>query len=108
MVSLPENWSERTYVERGVRLPYRTPARPGNESMVGEIFIPERTLWELAEQDTHDSQFGMPLLLDYYEGFALEQAGLAVRETRGGFHRSATLLTFLDSMAAVADARISA
>jgi hypothetical protein len=35
------------------------------------------------------------LLLDYQEGLALERAGLAERETKGGYHRTDLLLEFL-------------
>lgn len=73
--------------------PYRPPKGTVLES--GEVFIPLSTLEELAEQDTYDSQFGQVFLLDYHEGLALEEAGLAAGETKGGYHRTDKLLAFL-------------
>lgn len=73
--------------------PERQPTGTVIES--GEVFIPMRTLHAIAEQDVWDSQFGGALLLGYHEGMALEKAGLAVQETKGGYHRSEALLELL-------------
>lgn len=62
----------------------------------GEVFVSLSTLEELAEQDEWDSQFGSAFLLDLHQGLALEAAGLAVSETRGGYHRSESLQQFID------------
>lgn len=80
-----------TRVVEGVVLPYvRKPYRIGIGDPVadetGTVFVDASTLVELSEQDVYDSQFGSVLLLDSREGLALEQAGLAVQETRGGYH----------------------
>lgn len=64
----------------------------------GEVFIELNTLYELAEQDRWDSQFGSALLLGSREGLALVEAGLAEEETRGGFHRTDLLLAFIESI----------
>lgn len=65
----------------------------------GTVFIPLSTLEEVAEQDVYDSAFGRVLLLGYYEGLALEAAGLAARETKGGYHRTDKLMEFLEAVA---------
>lgn len=86
---------------RGVILPWERKTRawievpPDTVIESGEVFIPLCTLTQLAEQDVYDSQFGTPFLLGLHEGLALEAAGLAVRETRGGYHRTELLLKFL-------------
>lgn len=65
----------------------------------GEVFIDEDTLLELSEQGLWDSQFGKVLLLnDPREGAALEEAGLAVQETKGGYHRTDALLKLLQRL----------
>lgn len=71
--------------------------RPPKGTIVesGEVFIELNTLYELSEQDTWDSQFGSALLLGIHEGLALVEAGLAVQETRGGFHRTERLMEFI-------------
>jgi hypothetical protein len=104
----------RTVEEKGIVLPWvryepTGPIRLPNGEMAmterlpkgsriehGEVFIPMSTIYELAEQDIWDSQFGSAFLLDQHEGYALEQAGLAARETRGGFHRTDKLLAWLE------------
>lgn len=84
--------------EVGVVLPYRrehhgpwdfstTPASlPVERVEEGTVFVSWATVQELADQQPFDSEFGGALLLDLYEGLALEQAGFAVQETRGGYH----------------------
>ncbi|MGV8847610.1 hypothetical protein [Tessaracoccus sp.] len=92
----------QTRVVDGVVLPWvhRKPYPPdaGAELGRGEVFIAMSTLDNLAEQDVWDSQFGQPFMLGANEGQALEQAGLAVRETRGGYHRAGGLRGFLERM----------
>jgi hypothetical protein len=89
----------RTIEQRGIELPWREIKRyePDKGKVLGEgtVFVPLDTLCELAEQDRWASQFGSVLLLDYQEGLALERAGLAERETKGGYHRTDLLLEFL-------------
>ena len=54
---------------------------------LGTIFIDQDTLVQLAEQGRYDSQFGKPTVtLMPGEGAALVHEGLAVKETRGGYH----------------------
>lgn len=110
-MTTPE-WTTRTVVQRGIELPWerierygptvirgilRFTDRPPKGTVLesGTVFIPASTLYELAEQDVYDSQFGKVLLLGTHEGYALEQAGLAVEETKGGYHRTDKLLEFL-------------
>lgn len=94
----------RLIAQRGIELPWQRIERYGPNTMLiatpeskqrppkgtvleeGTVFIPYETLWKVAEQDVWDSQMGSPLLLGYQEGLALEQAGLAVAETKGGYH----------------------
>ena len=112
--NFPQVVSE-TRVIRGIRLPWqrveRTGPIPTADGRVmhadhapkgtvldsGEVFIPLETLEELAEQGQWDSQFGSAYLLGTHEGLALEAAGLAERETRGGYHRTDALRAFLDA-----------
>lgn len=105
--SLPQAWGERQITQRGITLPYREEIKryddEAGQLMVkdvreGEVFVTASDLYELSEQDTWDSQFGKVLLLGHFEGIALEQAGLAIRETRGGYHRSDTLADYLDML----------
>lgn len=88
--------SDLTYADGRQMYPERKPT--GTVVASGEVFISLDTLYELSEQDVWDSQFGSAYLLGHHEGLALEKAGLAVRETRGGYHRSETLLKFLESV----------
>jgi hypothetical protein len=82
----------------GLELPYRdVNGYTGEVRSQGTVFVSFETLYELADQDMWDSQFGKVLLLDYREGLALEAAGLAVRETKGGYHRSKLLKMFLEA-----------
>lgn len=65
----------------------------------GTVFIDQETLLELSEQGQWDSQFGKVLLInDPRQEAALENAGLGVKETRGGFHRTDALLTLLQRL----------
>lgn len=72
----------------GVWLPYVRKAlvMTGRPEESGCVFVDADTICEVAEQGVWDSQFGDALLLGALEGLALEQAGLAVQETRGGYH----------------------
>jgi hypothetical protein len=99
-ITLPwERWSPTPVFRDGVNL---TPDRPNPPERTdsGEVFVPVETLYELAEQDMWDSQFGKVLLLGTYEGLALEAAGLAVRETRGGYHRTDALVELIELLEA--------
>lgn len=65
----------------------------------GTVDIPMSLLYQLAEQDVWDSQFGSAFIeLDTKQGWAVEQAGFGVQETRGGHHRTDKLIEFLDSL----------
>jgi hypothetical protein len=90
-----ERWSYPAVFRDGVNL---TPERkhPSVIEDSGEVFVPMNTIYELAEQDRWDSQFGSAFLLGPDEGLALEAAGLAERETKGGYHRTDKLLTWLE------------
>lgn len=112
-VAFPALTSE-TRTVRGIRLPWERIERYGPTTYPngqvsddppkgtvlesGEVFIDLDTLYQLAEQDVWDSQFAEALLLGYHEGLALEAAGLAAQETRGGFHRTDLLLAFIKSV----------
>lgn len=98
----------RTIEQKGIVLPWKRVEpygprhilddRPPKGTVLdsGEVFIPMGTLAELAEQDRMDSQFGSVFLLGMREGLALEQAGLAEQETRGGYHRTDALMAFME------------
>jgi hypothetical protein len=106
--------TSRTVVEKGVLLPWErwsypavfkdgknlTPDRPHPPVLLdsGSVFVPLDTLYELSEQDVFDSQFGSAFLLHGDVGPALEQAGLAAQETRGGYHRTEKLLTLIERL----------
>lgn len=107
-------WTTRTIEQKGIELPWRRlegygpqeingrtffEDRPPKGTVLegGTVFIPESTLYELAEQDVYDSQFGSPVLLGTHEGLALVAAGLAVEETKGGYHRTDKLLRLLEA-----------
>lgn len=105
-------WTTRTIEQKGIELPWQRIERYGPQEIDGRIFfeerppkgtvieegtvfIPESVLYEVAEQGVWDSQFGNALLLDTHMGYALEQAGLADRETRGGYHGTEKLRLLL-------------
>lgn len=53
----------------------------------GTVFVPLSTLESVCERTTDDYWSGVtPPIVGHREGLALEQAGLAERETRGGYH----------------------
>lgn len=96
-------WATRTIEQKGIVLPWKRVEHHGPQEINGRrffedrppkgtvlergtVFIPETTLYELAEQGTYDSQFGSAFLLGVHEGYALAEAGLAVQETKGGYH----------------------
>lgn len=103
----------RTVEQRGIVLPWQRVEQTGPITLPGgrvafedhppkgtvldegEVFIPLDTLYALLEQERWDSQFEHAFLLDYHEGLALEAAGLAQRETRGGYHRTQALVDLL-------------
>ena len=112
----------RTVEEKGISLPWQRRERYGSEMVYpkgharegetiyperqptgtviesGWVFIPMKTLYELSEQELWNSQFGSAFLLGYHEGLALEAAGLADQETKGGYHRTDALLAFLKTV----------
>lgn len=90
-------WTPAAVYRKGKNL---TPDRPDPRKLLesGEVFVPLDTLYTLSEQDVWDSQFGSALLLGVHEGLALEQAGLAVQETRGGYHRSEELVLWMQGL----------
>jgi len=107
--------TSRTIVEDGIVLPWErwtvppviladgrnvTPDRPNPPVLqeTGEVFIPLNLLYELGEQDQWTSAFGNAFLLGPHEGLALEAAGFAVRETKGGYHRTDALVAWLASL----------
>jgi len=107
------NVTSRTVVEKGILLPWErwsippvfgkegdnlTPERPDPPVLLdsGTVFITMDMLYELSEQDRWDSQFGRVLLLPPHEALALEAAGLAERETKGGYHRTDKLVAFIE------------
>ncbi len=60
------------------------------------VFVRLSTLGELAEQGPYDSDAGRVLLLDKDEAAVLVAHGLAIRETRGGYHGSPMLERFFE------------
>lgn len=71
--------------------------RTGEVRNQGEVFIPLGTLEELMEAE-NSWGMGGSFQLGYHEGMALEQAGLATRETRGGFHSREEQKAALDEL----------
>ena len=110
-MSKSKKWvlTSETRVIHGITLPWkrvelRGPQKLANGITIGEdrppkgtvidsgsVFIALDLLYELNEQDVWDSQFGSAFLLGPHEGLALVAAGLAVQETRGGYHRTEKL-----------------
>jgi hypothetical protein len=65
----------------------------------GIVDSPLDLVYRLSEQDVWDSQFGSAFIgLSVKQGWAIEQAGLGVRETRGGHHRTEKLLKSMKEM----------
>lgn len=62
------------------------------------IFVDMETLGRVNDQDIWDSQFGEACLLPPKIGRVLVQAGLAVEETRGGYHRTDKTGELLDAL----------
>lgn len=72
---------------RGIELKVPNDVRDCWKHLKGrDVFVTVSTLEKLADQGSWDSQFGKVLLLPPDEGLALEAAGLAEQETRGGYH----------------------
>lgn len=103
--------TQRVKVVHGVELPWRKLATgydhmsdrtvvPGVTVLdEGVVFVPLSKLETLEEQGAWDSQFGSAFIdLNTHQGWACEQAGLAVRETRGGHHRGEKLTALLDQL----------
>lgn len=94
--------TEQTRVVKGIELPWDVTDKRWAEDWIargkhttGTVFVDQDTLMNLADQGVWDSQFGSVLLLDMLEGIALEQAGLAQQETRGGYHGTEKLKELL-------------
>lgn len=91
-ITLPWNKLANGYDKLGGR------AEIGDVLESGIVDIPLNKIYRLAEQDRWDSQFGGAFIdLDTKEGWALEQAGLAERETRGGHHRTDLLTDWMEA-----------
>lgn len=82
---------------KGIVLPWEwvNPYDAQKEKRNGEAFIEWSVLDELAEQDVWRSQIFGAFLIEQDQGLALEQAGLAIHENRGGYHRTDELLALL-------------
>lgn len=66
---------------------------------VDGVFVPFSLLGELAEQGEYDSQFGDAFLIhDKKMAQVLEASGLAIHETRGGYHRGPFLEKMLEEL----------
>jgi hypothetical protein len=71
----------------GTWLPYEDRnGYTGELRSAGYVFVPHEDIERVADQDPYAADAGYPLLLDRLHGLALEQAGLAIHETRGGYH----------------------
>lgn len=65
----------------------------------GTVFVSLSTLYEVCERTTDDYWSGAtPPSIGFREGLALEQAGLAVREARGGYHGTEAGKRVLDEL----------
>lgn len=63
---------------------------------LGDVWLPLSLLDRLGEQDVWDSEFGNPFIeADPKQERVLLGHGLAVKETRGGLHRSPDLAAFM-------------
>lgn len=107
-------WSERTVVERGIILPWQRVERYGPQNIegrilfayrlpkgsvleAGDVFISYNELWAVAERTIDDYIVGNAIAdISYHGQMALEQAGLADAETRGGCHGTQKLRDFLN------------
>lgn len=99
LATLPVTERTRTVTEQGIELPYVKQSYGTAEVIErGTVFVTVSTLEQVSEQGAWDSQVGGALLLDEPEGLALEQAGLAVRETRGGYHGTDALRAWWDTV----------
>ena len=105
-------WSSRTIKQDGIILPWqrvepygpftfpdgRVTDKPPKGTVLesGEVFVPMDVLYEVSQRTSTDAMFGVtPPDVGYHEQMALEQAGLARGETRGGCHGTEKLHTFL-------------
>lgn len=81
--------------------------RPKGELLAeGTVFVPLELIERLNEQGHWDSQFGSPFIdLSPRQGWALEQAGFAVQETRGGYHRTDYTQGLLDALSTTIEGR---
>jgi hypothetical protein len=95
---------ELPWVERERYGPYTTPHgvlidKPPKGTVLnqGAVFIPFDLLHEVAERTSNDYVAGyLSPDVDYRQGLALEEAGLAVLETRGGYHGTDKLRKYLE------------
>lgn len=79
--------TSRTVVEWGMELYHEGAA----------VYVPEDLLVQLSERDRYASEFGAPApLVTPAQGAALVSYGLAVRETRGGYHGTNKLRDLLN------------
>lgn len=86
----------RTVEVRGIELPYVWTGQGKANQLSGTVFVSMDELVEVAEQDEWAGAFGNSLVLgEPWADLALAQAGLAVRETRGGVHGTKKLKKFL-------------
>lgn len=86
--------ASRTVTVKGIELPV-----PAGECDTSPevVFVDQKLLAKLADYGDWDTQFGRtPLLLDPETGYALVDAGLAVKETRGGYHGTDELRAALE------------
>lgn len=91
------SWKRRLVTETGVTLPYAEKKRWDGESIpAGTAFIPLDLLEELSEAT--DPWGSVLIINDQYAAWALEQAGWAVRQTRGGYVSSAVFRDLLPQM----------
>lgn len=81
--------------------PARTRLVPERGVELDGVFVPLEVLGELAEQDVWDSQFGRDafLIRDRTIAHVLEANGLAIKETKGGYHRGPKLQQLLRDLA---------
>lgn len=93
-------WKTRTVKQRGLELPYkRQDSNTGYHKKAvesGTVFISEDVLMSIAKRTEDDYLWdAVPFQIGKLEGLALEQAQLAVREPRNGFHGTDKLRRFV-------------
>lgn len=92
----------KTVEVHGLELPYHWESGYPDSSFEprsGTVFISNEQLVEVAERDQWAGAFGAMLVdLPPWAEHALEQAGLGVRETRGGVHGTDKLRELLKEL----------